>query len=55
MMTVLTATQYRKSLDTDTFYILLSSLPYPSFVTLDFAPVQQEVINDKLVAMHMKQ
>ncbi|RHG76150.1 hypothetical protein DW243_19135, partial [Mediterraneibacter gnavus] len=53
MMTVLTATQYRKSLDTDTFLHTLSSLPYPSFVTLDFAPVQQEVINDKLVAMHM--
>ena len=53
MMTVLTATQYRKSLDTDTFLHTLSSLSYPSFVTLDFAPVQQEVINDKLVAMHM--
>lgn len=53
MVTVLTATQYRKSLDTDTFLHTLSSLPYPSFVTLDFAPVQQEVINDKLVAMHM--
>ena len=53
VMTVLTATQYRKSLDTDTFLHTLSSLSYPSFVTLDFAPVQQEVINDKLVAMHM--
>ena len=38
MMTVLTATQYRKSLDTDTFLHTLSSLSYPSFVTFQLAP-----------------
>ena len=53
MMTVLAATQYRKSINADTVLQSFCNLQYPSFVTLDYEPVQQEVVNDKLVAIQI--
>lgn len=52
-MTVLAATQYRKSINADTVLQSFCNLQYPSFVTLDYEPVQQEVVNDKLVAIQI--
>lgn len=49
-ISVLFGWKYRKSIESDTFLRNLTNLPYPSFITLDFAPVETEVINDKLSA-----
>ncbi len=49
-VSVLFGWKYRRSIDADTFIHNLANLPYPSLVTLDLAPVETEVINDKLAA-----
>lgn len=52
-VTVLFGAKYRKTIDSDTFIRSLSNLAYPSVVTMDFAPVGVELINDKLSAAQM--
>lgn len=52
-VTVLYASKYRKTIDSDTFIHNLSNVSYPSVLTMDFAPVDAEVVNDKLVAAQM--
>lgn len=49
-VSVLFGWKYKRSLDSDTFIRNLSNLSYPSFMTMDLAPVEAEVVNDKLVA-----
>lgn len=49
-VSVLFGWKYRRSVDADTFIRNLTNLSYPSFLTMDFAPVETEVVNDKLVA-----
>lgn len=50
---VLYGSRFKKSIDTDTFLYSLTELPYPVVVTLDYAPVETDVINDKLAAAQM--
>lgn len=49
-VSVLFGWKHRRSIDSDTFIRNLSNLSYPSFLTMDFAPVETEVVNDKLAA-----
>lgn len=49
-VSVLFGARYRKTIDSDSFLRNLSNTSYPSFVTLDFASVDSDVINDKLTA-----
>lgn len=49
-VSVLFGWKYGKSIDSNTFIRNLTNLSYPSVVTLDLAPVETEVVNDKLVA-----
>lgn len=52
-VSVLFGAKYRKSIDSDTFVRALTSLAYPSVLTMDFAPVETDIVNDKLVAVQM--
>jgi hypothetical protein len=52
-VSVLYGAKYRKTIDSDTFIRCLSNVSYPSIITLDFAPVETDAINDKLVAAQM--
>lgn len=52
-MSVLYGGRYRSSLESDTFIRSFSNLEFPSFVTMDFAPVAADIIEDKLVAASM--
>lgn len=52
-VSVLFGSKYRKTVDSDSFMRSLSNLSYPSFVTMDFAPVGVETIADKLNAAQM--
>ncbi len=49
-VSVLFGWKYGKSIDSNTFLHNLTNLSYPSVVTMDLAPVEAEVVNDKLVA-----
>lgn len=49
-VTVLFGWKYRRSIDSDSMLRNLTNLSYPSFLTLDYAPVETEVVTDKLVA-----
>lgn len=49
-VSVLFGWKYRRSLDSDTLIRNLTNLSYPSILTMDFAPVETEIVNDKLVA-----
>lgn len=52
-ISVLFGAKYRKSIDSDTFIRSLTNMAYPSVLTMDFAPVETDVVNDKLVAVQM--
>ncbi len=52
-VSVLFGWKFRKSIDSDTFIRSFSHVEFPSFVTLDFAPVGPDVIEDKLIAASM--
>lgn len=52
-VSVLFGWKYRRSIDADTVLHSFSSVEFPSFVTLDFAPVFADVIQDKLDAASM--
>lgn len=52
-ISVMFGAKYRKTIDSDSFIRGLSNLSYPSFVTMDFAPVGVETIVDKLNAAQM--
>lgn len=52
-VSVMFGAKYKKTLDSDTFIQSLSNTSYPSLLTLDFAPVERDRINDKLVAALM--
>lgn len=52
-VTVLFGGKYRKSIDSDTFIRNLSNTTYPSVLTLDFAPVETDIVSDKLSAAQM--
>ncbi len=52
-VSVLFGSRYRSSLDSDTLIRSFSNLEFPSFVTMDFAPLPADVIEDKLVAASM--
>ena len=54
-VSVLTAREYAASLSEDRVFRALSSLPYPSICTLDYAPVGQAVLKDMLTAVHINQ
>lgn len=49
-VSVLFGWKYRKSIDSDTFIRNLTNVSYPSYITMDFAPVETEIVNDKLSA-----
>ena len=48
-VTVLFGHRYRQSIDSDSFIRSLSNVSYPSFLTLDYAPVETDLVNDKLI------
>ena len=48
-VTVLFGHRYRQAIDSDSFVRSLSNVSYPSFLTLDYAPVETDLVNDKLV------
>lgn len=52
-VTVLFGARYRKTVNSDTLIRNLSNVSYPSFLTMDFAPVETEIIQDKLNAAQM--
>ena len=52
-VSVLYGAKYRKSIDSDTFVRALTNLAYPSVLTMDFAPVETDIVNDKLAAVQM--
>ena len=52
-ISVLFGWKYRQSIDSDTFIRSFSHVEFPSFVTLDFAPVRPDVIMDRLAAAGM--
>ena len=52
-VSILFGSKYRKTVDSDTFIRNLSNVSYPSVITMDFAPVGTEVVNDKLIAAQM--
>lgn len=52
-VSVLFGWKYRKTIDSDTFIQSLANVPYPSFLTLDFAPVETDVVSDKLAAVQV--
>lgn len=52
-VTVLFGHKYKKTVDSDTFIRNLSNVSYPSFLTLDFASVDADVIEDKLTNAQM--
>ena len=48
-VTVLFGHRYRQAIDTDKFIHSMSNVSYPSFLTLDYAPVETDLVNDKLI------
>ena len=52
-VSVLFGGKYRRAIDSDTLIRSLSNTPYPSVLTMDFAPIETDVVNDKLVAAQM--
>ena len=48
-VTVLFGHRYRQAIDTDKFIRSMSNVSYPSFLTLDYAPVETDLVNDKLI------
>lgn len=52
-VSVLYAGKYRKTIDSDSVILSLSATSYPSLVTMDLAPVEAEVVGDKLSAVEM--
>lgn len=52
-VSVLFGWKYRSSIDSDTFIRSFSNVQFPSFVTMDFAPVPPSVIEDRLLAANM--
>lgn len=52
-VSVLYASKYRKTIDSDSVIRSLSGTSYPSLVTMDLAPVEAEVVGDKLSAVEM--
>lgn len=48
-VTVLFGHRYRQSVDSDSFLRSLSNVSYPSFITLDYIPVETDLVNDKLI------
>lgn len=52
-VTVLFGHRYGKAVDSDSFLRSLTNVSYPSFVTLDYAPVDTEAVNDKLTNAQM--
>ncbi len=52
-LSVLFGWKYRSPINSDTFLRSFSHVEFPSFLTLDFAPVPASIINDKLMASHM--
>ena len=52
-VTVLFGARYRKTVNSDSFIRSLSNVSYPSLITMDFAPVETEAINDKLSAVQV--
>lgn len=52
-VSVLFGCRYRRTIDSDTFIRSLSNVSYPSVLTMDFAPVGTDVVNDKLTAAQM--
>ncbi len=51
--TVLFGGRYRKTINSDSFIRSLTNVSYPSIITMDFAPVETEIVNDKLTAVQM--
>lgn len=52
-MSVLFGWKYRSSIDSDTFIHSFSHVEFPSFVTMDFAPVPADEVQDRLMAASM--
>ncbi len=52
-VSVLFGSKYRRTIDSDTFIRNLSNTSYPSLATLDFAPVEADVVSDKLSAAQL--
>ncbi|MDO4977657.1 MAG: DUF87 domain-containing protein [Eubacteriales bacterium] len=52
-LSVMFGWKYARSIDSDDFIHELSNMEFPSFVTMDFAPVPPGVIVDKLVSASM--
>lgn len=52
-MSVLFGWKYASAIDPDSCIHNLTNLEFPSFVTMDFAPVPENVIEDKLIAVNM--
>lgn len=52
-MSVLFGWKYRSSIDSDTFIRSFSHVEFPSFITLDFAPVPADEVQDRLMAASM--
>lgn len=52
-VTVLFGHRYGKAVDSDSFIRSLTNVSYPSFLTLDYAPVDAETVNDKLINVQM--
>lgn len=51
--TVLFGGRYRKTINSDSFIRSLTNVSYPSIITMDFAPVETEIVNDKVTAVQM--
>ncbi len=52
-ISILFAKQYSSSLDEGKVISGFSRVPYPSYVTLDYAPVDRQALEGKLAAAHM--
>lgn len=52
-VSVLYGSRFRKAIDSDSFIQTLTNVSYPSVLTMDFAPVETDVVNDKLIAVQM--
>lgn len=52
-VSILHGFKFRKSIDADKFLYRLSELPYPSIVTVDYAPIPSEVLESKVAAARM--
>lgn len=52
-VSIMFAREYASSLDEGTVISSFTALPYVSFLTLDYAPVNRQVLNDMLEAAHM--